>query len=142
VPVEISPASVWWSVPPVAVTDLPRRPSSAKNSCSVTFAEASTAASPGSNSIVFGSPEVSRMVSETTISEQECRLPGTRTRPFPTSPRWIASSIPFSSSMLVGRRTSSGLKEMTCPQSSITGAALVLTALGGWGAGWRNHHYR
>ena len=71
VPVEISPASVWWSVPPVAVTDLPRRPSSARNSCSVTFAEATTAASPSSKSMVFGSAEVSRMASETTISEQE-----------------------------------------------------------------------
>ena len=52
------------------------------------------------------------MVSETTISEQECRLPGTRTRPFPSSPRWIRSSMAFSSSMLVGRRTRSGRKEI------------------------------
>ena len=113
VPVEIRPASVWWSVPPVAVTDLPWRPSSARNSCSVTFAEATTASSPASSSMVFGSSEVSRMASETTISEQECRLPGTRTTPPPSSPRWIRSSVVFSSSMLVGRRTRSGLNEMS-----------------------------
>ena len=110
-------------MPPVAVTDLPRRPSSARKSWSVTFAEATTAVFPASKSIVFGSADVSRIASETTISEQEWRLPGTRTRPLPSSPRWIRSSVAFSSSMLVGRSTRSGRKEMTFPQSSMTGPA-------------------
>jgi hypothetical protein len=127
VPVEISPASVWWSVPPVAVTDLPWRPSSARKSCSVTFAEATTAASPDSNSIVFGSAEVSMTASEATILEQECRLPGTRTAPFASSPEWMRSSMAFSSSMLVGRSTRSGRNETSCAQSSITGPAGAFT---------------
>jgi hypothetical protein len=113
VPVEIRPASVWWSVPPVAVTDLPWRPSSARNSCSETFAVATTASSPASSSIDFGRAEVSRMASETTISEHECRLPGTRTTPPASSPRCTRSSVSFSSSMLEGRRTGSGLNEMS-----------------------------
>jgi hypothetical protein len=59
-----------------------------------------------------GSAEVSRMASETTISAQECMVPGTRTRPLPNSPLWMRSSMAFSSSMFVGRRTRSGRKEM------------------------------
>ena len=57
------------------------------------------------------------IVSPTAISEQEWRLPGTRTRPLPISPRWTFSRISFSSSMLVGRSTVLGEKEINSPQS-------------------------
>jgi hypothetical protein len=124
VAVEIRPASVWWSVPPVAVSDLPWRLSSARKSWSVTFAVAVTAEPSGSTSMAFGRPDVSSSASETTICEHECSDPGTRTRPPPSAPLWIRSSTASSSSMLVGRTRNSGWKEMTWPQSCRTGPAV------------------
>ena len=99
-PVEISPASVWWSVPPVAVTDLPCRPSSARKASSVAFAVASTASSPASKSIASGAPTCRGSCRRRRGPSRSagCRGPGGGRQPS----RWTRSSIAFSSSMLAG----------------------------------------
>jgi len=58
-------------VPPIAVTDVPRRASSVRKSSSVTFAVRDHRRVGRSNAKARGSAEVSMRVSQTTISAHE-----------------------------------------------------------------------